>query len=74
MDNEKTDKLISLLEQRISFKRNFLLGIVTGIGSAIGALLIGSLLAGLILSNLDSIPLLRDIIPTETIEEYIEVE
>ena len=74
MDNEKIDKLNLLLEKRLSLKRNFLIGIVTGIGSAIGALLIGSILVGLLMSNLDRIPLLRDIFPPETIQEYVGIK
>jgi hypothetical protein len=70
--NENIERLNTLLEARVSFWRNFLLGIITGIGSVIGAALIGSLLVGLFASNLDNIPILRDLVPTETVQEYIE--
>jgi zinc transporter ZupT len=70
--NKNIEKLNSLLETRISFKRTFLLGVVTGVGSVIGAALIGSLLVSVINSNLDNIPILRDIISTETVQEYTE--
>ena len=70
--NNNIEKLNTLLEARVSFWRNFLLGIITGIGSVIGAALIGSLLVALATSNLDNIPILRDLISTETVQEYIE--
>lgn len=71
MDEKKIDRLNKLLEQRISFKRNFFLGIVAGIGSAIGALLIGTLLVSFVISNIERIPLLKDLLPQKTVEEYI---
>ncbi len=70
--NENFEQLNSLLKARVSFWRNFLLGIVTGIGSVIGAALIGSLLVALAASNLDSIPFLRDLIPSETVQMDIK--
>jgi branched-subunit amino acid ABC-type transport system permease component len=69
--NTNIEELNKLLKKRLSFKRNFLLSIVSGIGSAIGAVLIGGLLIGLIVSNLDRIPFLEDLLPIEDIEEYI---
>lgn len=70
--NNNIEQLNSLLVKRVSFWRNFLLGIIAGIGSVLGAALIGSLLVALAASNLDNIPILRDLIPTETVQEYIE--
>jgi hypothetical protein len=69
--NKNIEELNILLKKRLSFKRNFLLSIVSGIGSAIGAVLIGGLLVGLIASNLDKIPFVQDLLPTDQIEEYI---
>ncbi|KUK67444.1 MAG: hypothetical protein XD87_0119 [candidate division WS6 bacterium 36_33] len=69
--NTNIEELNKLLKKRLSFKRNFLLSIVSGIGGAIGTVLIGGLLIGLIVSNLDRIPFLEDLLPTEKIEEYI---
>ena len=64
-------ELNKLLKKRLSFGRNFLLSIVSGIGSAIGAVLIGGLLVGLIASNLDKIPFIENFLPLDQIEEYI---
>ena len=69
--NTNIEELNKLLKKRLSFKRNFLLSIVSGIGGAIGTVLIGGLLIGLIVSNLDRIPFLEDLLPIEDIEEYI---
>jgi uncharacterized membrane protein len=44
---------------------------VSGIGSAIGAVLIGGLIIGLIVSNWNKIPFIQDILPTEQMEEYV---
>ncbi|KUK67546.1 MAG: hypothetical protein XD87_0068 [candidate division WS6 bacterium 36_33] len=65
------EELNKLLKKRLSFGRNFLLSIVSGVGSAIGAVLIGGLLVGLIVSNLNEIPFIKDLLPTDQIEEYI---
>ena len=70
--NESIEQLNSLLKARVSFWRNFLLGVVTGIGSVIGAAIIGSILLGFLASNWDDIPILRNIIPRETVEEFVE--
>jgi uncharacterized membrane protein YjjP (DUF1212 family) len=64
-------ELNKLLKKRLSFGRNFFLSMVSGIGGAIGAVLIGGLLIGLIVSNWDKIPFVQDIFPTDQIEEYI---
>ena len=64
-------ELNKLLKKRLSFGRNFLLSMVSGIGSAIGAVLIGGFLIGLIVSNWDKIPFIQNIFPTDQIEEYI---
>jgi uncharacterized membrane protein len=48
----------------------FLSGVITGVGTVVGAALIGSLLVGIIASNLGKIPLIRNIIPQESIEQY----
>lgn len=69
---ESIEKLNSLLKTRVSFGRNFLLGVVTGIGSVIGAAIIGSILVGIIASNWDQIPILGDLVSTEVVEEVIE--
>jgi hypothetical protein len=69
--NTNIEELVRLLKKRTSFKRNFLLSIVSGIGSAIGAVLIGGLIVGLIASNLDKVPFVEDFFPTNQIEEYI---
>jgi branched-subunit amino acid ABC-type transport system permease component len=65
------EELNKLLKKRLSFGRNFLLSIVSGVGSAIGAVLIGGLLVGLIASNLDKIPFIENFLPLDQIEEYI---
>jgi uncharacterized membrane protein len=44
---------------------------VSGIGSAIGAVLIGGLIIGLIVSNWNKIPFIQNVFPTEQIEEYV---
>jgi hypothetical protein len=69
--NRDIEELNKLLKKRVSFERNFLLSIVSGIGSAIGAVLIGGLLIGLIVSNLDKIPFINDFLSTDQVKEYI---
>ncbi len=69
--NTNIEELNKLLNKKVSFRRNFLLSIVSGIGSAIGAVLIGGLLIGLIATNLDKIPFINNLLPTDQIEEYI---
>jgi branched-subunit amino acid ABC-type transport system permease component len=69
--NRDIEELNKLLKKRVSFGRNFLLSIVSGIGSAIGAVLIGGLLIGLIVSNLDKIPFINDFLSTDQVKEYI---
>jgi uncharacterized membrane protein YjjP (DUF1212 family) len=64
-------ELNKLLKKRLSFGRNFFLSMVSGIGGAIGAVLIGGFLIGLIVSNWDKIPFIQNIFPTDQIEEYI---
>lgn len=70
--NESLEKLNSLLKARVSFWRNFLLGVLTGIGSVIGAAIIGSILLGFLASNWDDIPILRNLVPRETVQEFVE--
>lgn len=70
--NESVKQLNSLLRSRLSFWRNFLIGLVAGIGSAIGAAIIGSILVGVLVANLDEIPIIRDIIPTQKVQEFLE--
>jgi hypothetical protein len=72
---KKLDRQNELVERRISFWHNFLLGIVRGVGSVIGATLIGGILIGILVANLDKlekVPLLRRIVDVEQIEDYIE--
>jgi hypothetical protein len=67
---EKLEHLNTLLEKRTNRWNIFFSGVINGIGSAIGAALIGAILVGLLASNLGKIPIIRDILPKE-IEEYI---
>jgi hypothetical protein len=69
--NTNIEELNKLLKKRLSFERNFFLSIVSGIGSTIGAVLIGGLLIGLIVSNLDKIPFINDFLSTDQVKEYI---
>jgi hypothetical protein len=69
--NTNIEELNKLLKKRLSFERNFFLSIVSGIGSTIGAVLIGGLLIGLIVSNLDKIPFINNFLSTDQVKEYI---
>jgi hypothetical protein len=69
--NTNIEELNKLLKKRLSFERNFFLSIVSGIGSTIGAVLIGGLLIGLIVSNLDKIPFINNFLSTDEVKEYI---
>lgn len=61
--SESLNRLSSILERRSKLWNAFLTGIVTGVGTAIGATLIGAIVVGLIASNLNKIPILREILP-----------
>jgi uncharacterized membrane protein len=61
--SESLNRLSSILERRSKLWNAFLTGIVTGLGTAIGATLIGAIVVGLIASNLNKIPILREILP-----------
>jgi len=75
MDEDKVSKslerLSNLLERRSKAWNVFLTGVLSGVGTVIGAALIGTILVGLIASNLSNIPVLRDVIPEKTLEQYI---
>jgi len=76
MNEDKLSKNISrlneLLERRSKAWNVFLTGVINGVGTAIGAALIGTVIIGLIASNLRKIPLLKDIIPPNTFDRYVE--
>jgi hypothetical protein len=84
MDNENTNKvklveeiqeLNTLLKRRISIKYVFFLGIVRGVGTVIGATLVGGLILGFIASNIDrlnEIPIVENFINAERVQEVIE--
>lgn len=71
---ELTDSIYKLndtLERKLEIWRIFLNAVISGIGTAVGAALIGAIVVGVIASNLDRVPILRDILP-DNIEKYIE--
>jgi hypothetical protein len=73
--NHNINRLNTLIEKRLSFWRNFFLGVVTGVGSVIGATIIGGILIGFLVANidkLDDIPLIRRVVDSEDLERYIE--
>jgi hypothetical protein len=73
--NHNINRLNILIEKRLSFWRNFFLGVVTGVGSVIGATIIGGILIGFLVANidkLDDIPLIRRVVDSEDLERYIE--
>jgi hypothetical protein len=67
---ESINRLSDILDRKSKAWRVFLSGVITGVGTVVGAALIGSLLVGIIASNLGKIPLIRNIIPQESIEQY----
>jgi hypothetical protein len=67
---ESINRLNDILERKSQGWRVFLSGVITGVGTAVGAALIGAILVGIIASSLERIPILREIIP-DNIEEYI---
>jgi hypothetical protein len=71
---ESIDRLNNLMERRLSVWRNFLIGIVRGIGSIIGATVIGGIVVGVIASNLDRLPIINRLIDIERLQDYIEQE
>ena len=73
--NENIKNLTTSINNQISFKRSFLLSIVQGIGTAIGATLVaGTAIALLyrIITSFDSIPLIQHLIPPSYIESIIK--
>lgn len=70
--SQSLDRLSTILERRSKAWNVFLTGVLNGIGTAIGAALIGSLIVGLIASNINKIPFIKDIIPQETLGEFVE--
>ncbi len=77
MKESDVTRLTELMEKRVSFWHNFLMGIVNGVGSVIGATLIGGVVVGLILSNIDKleeIPFLDELINPSEVEELLEVK
>jgi len=69
---ESIEKLNSTLVSSAKPWNKFLTGVITGVGTAIGAALIGTIIIGIIASNLLKIPFIRDILPTEVLGDYIE--
>jgi tetrahydromethanopterin S-methyltransferase subunit G len=75
--NKRLDRLNDILEKRGSFWLNFLLGIVKGIGTVIGATLLGGIIIGIIVSNLDKIdriPVVKEFIDSEQLEKYLDTQ
>jgi hypothetical protein len=70
--SESIEKLNDTLVSSAKPWNKFLTGVITGLGTAIGAALIGTIIIGIIASNLTKIPIIRDIIPTEILGDYIE--
>lgn len=68
--SENIERLNSILERRAEGWRVFLTGVISGIGTAIGAALIGAILVGLIASSMEKIPILKNLIPDD-VQEYI---
>ncbi|MCK9416257.1 DUF5665 domain-containing protein, partial [Candidatus Dojkabacteria bacterium] len=58
--SENIEKLNFTLERRANGWRVFLTGIISGIGTAIGAALIGAIVVGIIASSINKIPILKD--------------
>ncbi len=59
------DKYAHELEKLTSFKRNFLLSIVKGVGTAIGATLIAGIVLSIffsVIDTVDDVPIIKDII------------
>jgi zinc transporter ZupT len=75
MDNkdisENLERLNDLLERRSRKWNTFLTGVISGIGTAIGAALIGAIIVGLVASNLSKIPIIKDILPDNVLNQYI---
>jgi hypothetical protein len=67
---ESIDRMNDILERKSNAWRVFLSGVITGIGTAVGAALIGAIIVGAIASSIENIPILRDVVP-ENVQEYI---
>lgn len=71
---ERLPLLVRELEKQNSIARNFLIGIVRGFGTAIGATVVfGLVLAGFFqaIKSIDYVPILNTILSSQAVEELI---
>jgi hypothetical protein len=45
--------------------------LISGVGTAIGAVLIGTIIVSLIASNLSKIPIIKDLLPDNIVDQYV---
>ncbi|KUK77610.1 MAG: hypothetical protein XD93_0217 [candidate division WS6 bacterium 34_10] len=69
--SENLQRLNDLLEKRSSKWNTFLTGLISGVGTAIGAVLIGTIIVSLIASNLSKIPIIKDLLPDNIVDQYV---
>lgn len=67
-------KLDTSIQKKLSFKRNFLLSIVKGVGYAIGATLIAGIVIAILswsISSIQDVPILNKILTASDIEQTL---
>lgn len=81
LDQKQLSTEIAHLTQQVrlhnSFVRRFLMGIVAGVGTAVGATIVASVLVyslSRIIKTVDDIPILGNIIQSERINQIIQQE
>ncbi len=69
---EKTNRLLA---KQNSFKRNFALSIVQGMGSALGATLVAGIVIAIIyqlLVSLNALPFFQDLLPSSAADQFLQ--
>lgn len=67
-------KVNSNLSKQISFKRGFLLSMIQGIGTAVGATLIAGIVIALLyqfIISIDTLPLIQKLFPQPTLQQLL---
>lgn len=75
--NESIKILNENIEKRNSFGQVFLRGIVSGVGTAIGATIIAGVLLSILantINSVDDVPILKDIIEQTNFKQVVETD